>query len=1022
MLRHIEHSRAPMASFSFENHNKSPNKESNRERWTTPPNRPVLKAWQFSFAGLNQGLKRQGSPLTDDLHSKRHQSIPPQSDPTTRSISSLRLRSPIQFSSLDTVREIPKTTVIDEDDETDSTPLDVLLKKTDIRAPRRHDEKEYDAKALLPSHSISYNERPPSNYVSQWLHSIPTSQKSPEIIDLCTPQSERMSKSKEATEAARFTPRLHETEKNNSLQRVVQPDQQRVQKVVEQEHQIKVEEAHQDGRQKQLLAESNPQIKMLMQEIALLKQQNTARIEVERKRAAEKAENERKEEQRKAEEKKDEKEKARAKIAEGVRSLQARLEARKQEAASLIPSKAQPTKNRKAREPANAPQRSKPSSKSAHNKKGSEPTTDKRLASRPKPVTSRSRKKPDSGKLVSVVEEHQPSGTPPERPTPHKEPEEEHHSEDHITNPPDHSLSETQQIIESLSLDAGNITKSDYVRGETLPKSTDPISTPEISNGESDKKAAKPGPSGSTDKDRESVDLGVQQLSENDSNTCKVDGGIKFANGNLKQPNEQCPTTTQGSHINEKGAVRDLSDIEKRKKRLEDNRRYKGKALAKAYEQRLRDEAKTSGTPLDEKELQKKLEDYMKQRQERLNERDSEKQKQLDQDHADSLDMEIEKMVSNTDYNNSEIETRNERIRQAQESLLALGEKRNSRYAHIAAVKSIDDLQDDSEQSGEDPDDDTAITVTKLSEAIATIQPVSEHNIPARVKEMEINGLEITCRESSEHLDNSVRQHQENPESQNQDDGHQLQLPTPPESCTSIQFTFDASGHEWVRMYMVMQDRSHEDEEVDPEFMSMFPTREDANRFAISHINQYRDASPRQFLSVIEKYQDDLYQGIVKIDEQHSIMIYVTSIFKSPSELSDIDLCAIPRRFPEKSFLLFQTLVSKTTAGEGNNPTIHEACSPIPGMHFSMRDLANKKASDYLIALIKPKDQKIDNIVEFAKEGGWASMIKERLKECDEKGECFDGDIEAEPGTLQWLPYIRIRVWVEPYIMQGPLN
>lgn len=873
--------------------------------------RSAISPLNYIYAPHNSDPKEQPLERFNNFATKRYQLCerPSQQHRTEGLRTSPQLTLPVQLSSPIRIKQEPATTsTAEEDEDIDSVPLELLLKTNSSKDPLTEDGNWYNAKSVLPSHSINYNERSRPNNSSQGFQNTSAQVESPEIIDLCTPdyhispqshhvaserrpnptsndglkkqslrnvapfsrdfgrneytshEQDRQSKAAavliqrerdgeiQALEEALFGEHLSKDEeakigqnkrlwteievahKAREKNRMEELERQRLREArkkekeeerrrAQEERMREKEQARKAKRQEQLLSDSNSRIQMLMQEVAMLRQQNQAHINAGRRWAVEAAEKERKEEQRrKAEERKSEEEESRAKEAEDIRSLQARLEARRQEASSLVPPKRIPQrKQTRPKQPASVESRK---------------------------ASSKKKKVPSKQDLPSTL--------------------------DHNTLP------------------GPNRSGLDGKSNETTGKQ------PSIPN--------EPSP--------------VNRLDEN------------------------VPLIQTESDKDPKPASPDQKDL-------------------------------TDPSP-------------------------------------------------RTSSDSPETRTRKERIKQAQESLNALGQVQKDRYAHVLAVRTVNDIQLDSEESEEDPDEGMNTRADQNCKTIPQNQVAPCNREQINTEKPRLNEVNNSF-ESKSYTDESGAQTEEQT-SHPQDSEYQSQLPTPPASCTSTESTFNASQYERVRMYMVMQDKSQDEEDLDPEVMKIFPVRDDANQFAIQCINGYRSGSQRAFLSIIEKYQDELYQGIVKINEQQSVMVYVTSVFKASSELHGVDLSAIPARLPERSFLVFQILTSKTQNENSEAVTIQEKCTAIPGMHFSMRELANKRAAEFLISLIKPKKGNIDDVVEYGKDGGWASMIREHLNACDEKGECFDGDIEPESGTLRWLPYVRIRVWVEPYIMQGPLN
>lgn len=350
---------------------------------------------------------------------------------------------------------------------------------------------------------------------------------------------------------------------------------------------------------------------------------------------------------------------------------------------------------------------------------------------------------------------------------------------------------------------------------------------------------------------------------------------------------------------------------------------------------------------------------------------------------------------------------RKQRERDAGEKLNAI-RKRNIAARNFGITTELDD--DESDVSEEDPDE-------YVPNAVAS----------------GFSGKNATRRDRLESSDNF-----DSPETDNQfatgdeviaDDGNdysEIFDPDPQPKCLPYRRTED----DMIRMYAILHLTRKKNVDSESVIVQTFTDMEAANKKARMLLLSL--ASPANGNCPDLKYShgkdDGLFKGQVTIDEEADVksIFYVSVSYKYTDEFATFDKSKLKPRLPPQSFVIFEshttveTINAKVTDEDGQEMEI-----PVPTPKtdrsiykiYSTLDLANQRASERFLELVKPsEDSGMDVHEEYINDT--CPAIREGLRKLELKedgAELFDVEATLPDGRL-------VRIWVEPMAVEGPLN
>jgi len=271
-----------------------------------------------------------------------------------------------------------------------------------------------------------------------------------------------------------------------------------------------------------------------------------------------------------------------------------------------------------------------------------------------------------------------------------------------------------------------------------------------------------------------------------------------------------------------------------------------------------------------------------------------------------------------------------------------------------------------------------------------------------------------------------------NADSQNPDEvadnesntSHDLEPELPPKD-----FPYLHKKSDLVRIYPVMQVTSNKGVNSEPVMVRTFTDKDAANKRAHVVLVKMASAIDGGCLHLTySRNKDGFFSGHITLDEEEDIqsMIYVTMAYKYANEFVNFYKAKLKPRIPPISYIIFQSIAREehvpsiimNDSGEEVEVTVPMNSDNIEIYKiFATSDLANQRAAEHFLELVKPLDNDDIEILEsYTNET--CKSVRDLLHsiELKEDGlEYFDVTAELAPSRL-------IRVWVEPRDVEGPLN
>ena len=221
--------------------------------------------------------------------------------------------------------------------------------------------------------------------------------------------------------------------------------------------------------------------------------------------------------------------------------------------------------------------------------------------------------------------------------------------------------------------------------------------------------------------------------------------------------------------------------------------------------------------------------------------------------------------------------------------------------------------------------------------------------------------------------------------------------------------------NERIRIYIVKKALNDDKPQLLGE---IFSDRSEANKFAKSKVQAYRNGRNKP-ASLTEDYDEDgLYRGMVRHSIGGTTTIYVSSQIKRAADLDDDS--QIQPRLTEQSYLVICTIKTTVVDPATKTATATTTSAPLEGMHFSDREYANNEAAKYLMSFMRPKRPNLDDVQQFENE--LCPQIRDACKIFDGGKDCFKVELEKGDGAPRWMEEDVVGIEVKLFSMTGPLN
>ncbi|KAH8591727.1 hypothetical protein B0O99DRAFT_631536 [Bisporella sp. PMI_857] len=240
-----------------------------------------------------------------------------------------------------------------------------------------------------------------------------------------------------------------------------------------------------------------------------------------------------------------------------------------------------------------------------------------------------------------------------------------------------------------------------------------------------------------------------------------------------------------------------------------------------------------------------------------------------------------------------------------------------------------------------------------------------------------------------------------------------------PEPSPSLPF----ASTDLIRVYQVVKIDSEQDivnkaDQVTKNIAREFTDYVLANNHAEKSFATHRGKNPSR-ISSSDTYKAGLFYGIIQKTHTRTTEITIEVDIKLVSKTSKFSATTMSRRYPAKYYMIRTIHLSQVTEKDGT--VVKERKSDLLGKGFTVREMANHDAAEYIIKYIKPLGANIDHVREHAES---IKAIRAARDKCNEAKACINIELEFG-GQVPWLAgkgEISLTVVVEEKEWEGPLN
>lgn len=331
--------------------------------------------------------------------------------------------------------------------------------------------------------------------------------------------------------------------------------------------------------------------------------------------------------------------------------------------------------------------------------------------------------------------------------------------------------------------------------------------------------------------------------------------------------------------------------------------------------------------------------------------------------------------------------------------------ERGAAFKKAARVTTVDELQKSDSESEEDPDMPEPFIKPTVQESSSNISTNDEDSLFG--SDDEDKDDQVTSNSNSNRA--SSTQKSSTHANMSFEFGSTLASSSVPQN-----------SHTRINVYEVKTQQIIDDELGATEnYGKLCKTREEANKLALKLVRKWRSQKD----VVVKAYSDRMVDGLIwaKITyatpTPHKAIIFVT---KEPIALDKVKFGAenVPRRLPEKTYLIFKVVTQRKKDPETGELHIHYD-EPEIVAQFSELEMANMDACNRLCEAVKPRGSDYAQVAEWDQ---WRNQVREERDSYNAKNQPFVVTLEKDETTLLWLEFDDVTFRVKLLEMQGPLN
>lgn len=237
-----------------------------------------------------------------------------------------------------------------------------------------------------------------------------------------------------------------------------------------------------------------------------------------------------------------------------------------------------------------------------------------------------------------------------------------------------------------------------------------------------------------------------------------------------------------------------------------------------------------------------------------------------------------------------------------------------------------------------------------------------------------------------------------------------------------------------VKVYKAVEITNTLDEEPTETILTTVFERAEANNLAAFKFQKLQELA-EQTATIAEIPDGQYFHGKIDNGEDGSIVVTVKPDFVPQDKLHNFDTSMLKPLFPPTPYMVFQSITKQVVTTEHREtPSLEKAdqksttevrCEKTTKETsvkwlFTDRELANKKACDHALELMRPRRARIDDPHVIAYQGDIVPPIRNQFK--DLQDDLMDVEIELDEGHIPWLDFVGLHVWVEQFPMYGPIN
>jgi len=227
-------------------------------------------------------------------------------------------------------------------------------------------------------------------------------------------------------------------------------------------------------------------------------------------------------------------------------------------------------------------------------------------------------------------------------------------------------------------------------------------------------------------------------------------------------------------------------------------------------------------------------------------------------------------------------------------------------------------------------------------------------------------------------------------------------------------------SYEMVNLYMVMTQVTLHECEDEAILKKKFLDIEKANKYAQMLVNEHRNKMFRQ-REILERWDSDrMYHGQIIHDKQKTTKIFVEFKPMNTEDIDKYDPTLVRPMFANQYYMVrFEKVVEeidpKTQKVCMKNHTIGFADS---GKLYTVLEMANHAASEYLLKEIKPKEEVEEHHTTY--EQILLPEVRAGRDDANQTDQMFNCEFTCEGAP--WVDFKSFEVGVEMYKTEGPVN